>query len=294
MTIRSLLLLLACFALPAGALETPLRISVSNYPLAYFAGRIGGEAVQVLFNVPENSDPAFFKPDAKAVVAMQKADLIVINGADYEEWRSRVSLPENRMVDTSESFKARLIRIEHAVTHNHGPQGQHSHAGIAFTTWLDFDQAARQAETLAEAMKKKRPGLRDDFSKNLAALLSDLAALDQEMKALGEQHRGQALLGSHPVYQYLARRYGLFLESVHWEPDSMPSESEWQAFGQMRAHHPASLMIWEGAPSTETRKRLGDLGVESVIFDPCANRPPQGDFLTVMRANIENLKTAWR
>jgi zinc transport system substrate-binding protein len=30
------------------------------------------------------------------------------------------------------------------------------------------------------------------------------------------------LLASHPVYQYLARRYGLNLRSLVWETDEVP------------------------------------------------------------------------
>jgi zinc transport system substrate-binding protein len=36
------------------------------------------------------------------------------------------------------------------------------------------------------------------------------------------------------------------------------------------------------------------MGIESVVFDPCANRPEDGDFLTVMKRNMEELKTAYR
>jgi zinc transport system substrate-binding protein len=35
------------------------------------------------------------------------------------------------------------------------------------------------------------------------------------------------------------------------------------------------------------------LGVAVVVFQPCANRPPQGDFLSVMKRNLDNLKIAF-
>jgi len=35
------------------------------------------------------------------------------------------------------------------------------------------------------------------------------------------------------------------------------------------------------------------MGVESLVFAPCANAPEAGDFLDVMRQNIENLKKAF-
>jgi hypothetical protein len=45
-------------------------------------------------------------------------------------------------------------------------------------------------------------------------------------------------------------------------------------------------MIWEDEPLDETRRRLSELGVESVVFSPGGNRPPEGDWLTLMQEGI--------
>ena len=68
--------------------------------------------------------------------------MIILNGAGCEKWAKKVSLPMLRTVDTSKAFINNLIHIETNVTHSHGPEGNYSHGGIAFTTWLDFSQAA--------------------------------------------------------------------------------------------------------------------------------------------------------
>lgn len=268
------------------AKEQPIRVAVSNYPLAYFAERLLGAEVRIVFPVPAGEDPAFFTPDAKAIEALQSAELIALNGADYEKWLSRVTLRASRLIDTSAAFKARLIRIEKAVTHSHGPGGEHSHAGLAFTTWLDFDQAIQQVEVLADALRKKRPELTDRIRANEAALNLDLRQLDEAMKNLGARYASRPLLGSHPVYQYLARRYQLRLESVHFEPGQAPDASEWANFEALRIRHPATVMLWEGTPDAGTAAKLKALGVKPLVFDPCANRPETGDFLEVMRANL--------
>jgi zinc transport system substrate-binding protein len=267
----------------------PLRIVASNYPLAYFAERIGGSRVQVNLPVPAGEDPAFWKPDAKAVGLMQKADLIALNGAEFEKWLVRVSLPKLKQVDTSDGFKDRYIHIENAVTHSHGPGGSHSHGGTAFTTWLDFEQAARQAEALAQAMIRKRPEFKSSFTENLAALTSDLKSLDTEAQHVLGSRSAEPLLASHPVYQYLARRNALKLESVHWEPGEMPTAGEWEALHKLLAGHPAKTMLWEAEPSPEIAAKLKALGVAAVAFEPCANRPESGDFLGVMKRNLERI-----
>jgi zinc transport system substrate-binding protein len=58
--------------------------------------------------------------------------------------------------------------------------------------------------------------------------------------------------------------------------------------------YPATWMIREGEPVPALVARLASMGVKSVVFDPCANLPNQGDFLSVMRQNLHNLSMAFR
>jgi len=128
-------------------------------------------------------------------------------------------------VDTSAAFRDRYIETEGEVTHSHGREGDHSHAGAAFTTWLDLSQAAQQARAVHDALSRRMPDQADTFSTNFHALEHDLLDLDARLEAITARDHAQPLLASHPVYQYLARRYSLNLKSVMWEPDAMPPES---------------------------------------------------------------------
>jgi len=282
--------------LPAGmALAAEkLTIYTVNYPLAYFAERLAGDLAQVEFPAPPGVDPAFWRPDAKTIAAYQAADLILLNGAGYAKWVDRVSLPPSRLVDTSRVFADRYIETAGGATHSHGPGGEHSHSGIAFTTWLDLDQAARQAEAVARAITRKRPAAKDQVEKKLKALKGELLALDARLARLSATAPSRPLLGSHPVYQYLARRYNLNLRSVLWEPDAPPTPQQWAEFERMLSKHPAHWMLWEARPAPETASRLRALGVESLVFDPCANRPETGDFASVMGDNVKRVEAAYR
>ncbi len=117
--------------------SAPLSVYVVNYPLAYFAERIGGEHAAVVLPVPADVDPADWTPDADTVAVYQGADLILLNGGGYAGWVERASLPRAKLVDTSRAFQDRLVVLEKAPTHGHGPEGMHSHQETAFTTWLD-------------------------------------------------------------------------------------------------------------------------------------------------------------
>jgi zinc transport system substrate-binding protein len=105
----------------------PLSVYVVNQPLQYFAERIGGEHVEVVLPAPQGVDPAFWQPSADVVSDYQSADLILENGAGYAAWTRHTTLPRASRVDTSAGFGDRLIVESGAVTHGHGPEGDHTH-----------------------------------------------------------------------------------------------------------------------------------------------------------------------
>lgn len=288
---------LACVALvslaSAADASGRLEVFVVNYPLQYFAERIGGEQARIVLPAPPDVDPAFWTPSVETVRAYQDADLILLNGAGYARWVQKVSLPRARLVDTSKGFEDRFINVDAGPVHRHGPEGEHSHQELATHTWLDLEQARRQAEAVAAALIEARPEQQAFFQTNLTGLHRDLASLDTALETVADRRRDQPLMASHPVYQYLERRYGLNVQSVHWEPDEYPSENQWEALAERLKSHPASWMIWEARPDPRAVGRLESMGVRSLVFRPLGNTPRQGDFLDVMEQNTANLAEAF-
>lgn len=121
----------------------------------------------------------------------------------------------------------------------------------------------------------------------------DLESLDEELKAVSGTDPGRPFFGSHPVFQYLSHRYGMKIEYVHWEPGEVPDSNELRTLRARMARHPAKWMIWEGKPASDAVRKLRKEGLESLVFDPCANRPAFGDFIEAMKTNIENLAQAY-
>ena len=72
----------------------------------------------------------------------------------------------------------------------------------------------------------------------------------------------------------------------------MPDANGWAALAAIRKEHPSKIMLWESAPALPIAGRLLVQGVSSVVFDPCGNRPDEGDWLSVMRENVSRLGMA--
>ncbi len=285
------MLLFSCTSKKENTAESDAKkpvIAVVNYPLFYFAKTIGGDMVKVHFPTIDG-DPAYWKPNAKQVNDFQNADLILANGAGYEKWMEKVSLPSSKIVNTSIGFKDRWIEVNEGLAHSHGSEGKHVHQGTAFTTWLDFNMAAAQATSNYKAISGLLPGHSEELNKNFEHLQKDLGDLNKKMKEIGKNLEGQHLIASHPVYQYLEKGYGLKLTSVHWEPNELPTDDMWKDLEKTIAEDKVGIMIWEDEPLGEIRSKLEKLNVLISVFDPCANKPESGDFIEVMNANIERL-----
>ena len=288
-----LMVLASLVVSPAVRSAERLTIFTTNYPLQYFAQHIADDLAEVRFPAPADVDPAFWLPDAETIAQYQRADIILLNGAGYANWVNKVTLPRLRTVDTSAAFKDQYIATADVLTHSHGPGGEHSHSGTAFTTWLDLSQALAQAKSIMTALVRKRPEHKAEFERNFATLEEQLLTLDAQIKNIVARNPGQPLLASHPVYQYFARRYALNLKSVLWEPDAIPGERQWTDLALTLQQHRAMWMVWEGEPNATSVARLKAMGVESLVFDPCGNRPAHGDFMSAMQENIDNLRAAY-
>jgi zinc transport system substrate-binding protein len=270
-----------------------LSVFVDSYPLSYFAQRIGGDRVAVSFPIPSGVDPQFWTPDANLIARYQAADLILVNGAGYAAWVDTATLPGSRLVDTSIGFADRLLPLENAVTHSHGGMAEHSHAGYATMPWLDPMLAVEQATAIASAFSSARPESAAAFADGLAALRRDLEALDARLAAVAGRIGTAPLVFSHPVYSYLARRYGLNGRSLHWDPAEVPGYFALAQLDEKLAGHPALWMIWEAEPLAETAAELERRGIRSLVFDPLAGAPASGDYLSVMGENVARLEAAF-
>ena len=130
-------------------------------------------------------------------------------------------------------------------------------------------------------------------ARNLLAKSIKLA-LDRNIQLIVAKNQSQPLMASHPVYDYFSRRYGLNIRSLHWEPDEVPTGEQLVELRNILRGHPAKWMIWEGEPNPASVVKLRVMGMNSLVFDPCGNVPDEGDFLSVMRQNVENLKKAFQ
>ena len=269
--------------------EGKLLVYTSNYPLNFFAERIGGVKIDLRYPMKSTAKPATWTPDANTVAEMQGADLILLNGATYENWLMTVSLPDSLLVDTSMGYVTRLLPSGETFTHSHGEEGDHSHEGVAWATWMDLSLAIQQAERVKNAFIQRRPQERDFFETNFKALADTLSTLDSEFKDATRMDPRPTPVYSHPVYTYFQKADGLTGPSLDWEPESPLTQDMLHEIDHLKKEKGINAIVWERPPLEASIDQLAEKGIQSVVIQPLENTPDAGDFIGHMRENLKAL-----
>ena len=270
---------------------TPI-VAVSNHPLRFFVERIAGPAVGIEWRVPDGVDPARWNPTADDVAAMQSADLILLNGAGYEAWLPTASLPADRVVDTTATVRDQLIRTGGPV-HTHGPGGEHSHAGLASTTWLDPEIIIVQAEAVRDALIELSPADQVTFNSRFGLLRREIGERFASLEQAINTRPTTPVIYSHPVYQYLQRRFGMNGVAVHWDPDTEPDQQQIAELDMALAGQPSTHFIWESEPIAGNVEMLRRKGLISVVFDPSGANTEDGDLLVAFEGGAASLRRVY-
>lgn len=264
-------------------------VFASNYPLTFLCEYLAGDKVQILNLQPEDEDPAFWIPRQEDLQQMQQADLILLNGADYENWVNYSFLDPLVLEDTSRFFRDMYIESDRENLHSHGNGNKSGSSGTAFTLWLDLSLYAQQAESVFKALERVLPHERAALEERYGELSARLDSLHSLFLDAGRVSSGHSILASHPIYQYFSRAYLGEVYSVLWEPHLYPSDEEWASLRQLKEEHQAEFMIWEAEPMEEIRRTLSDMGLQWIVVSPGFNREESLDFLDIITGNLDYL-----
>ncbi len=302
--LRAFVLCLACLVLTTACGDAPTRaereqrnvphVYTTFYPTTYVVQRIAADRATVICPLPDGEDPAFWKPDADIIARYQDdADLIVVNGAKLEKWVGRTSLPRGRICDTLAGHDKQLIRYRSPVKHTHGGK-EHVHKDIDGHTWIDPTMALVQAAGIHDSLASRFPQHAAANTVGYGLLVLDLKELDAEFRALGSLADGMWIYAAHRAYAYLARTYGWRFVNLDLDPDSVPSAEELAVIKKTLAVKEGRFLWWERAPSEAVANAIKEkTGLESIVFSPCTSAPESGDYLSVMRGNLERARPAF-
>lgn len=267
----------------------PLEVHALSRPVGWLAEQLGGPDVVVTQVLPDGQDAATWQPSGDVVASLDRADLVVANGAGFEGWLETATLPDT-LVSTAEGLALRTIE---ARTHSHGSGGAHSHQGHDPHTWSDPALLAQQGAALHRALVARDPEHQPGYDARLAQLQEQLdalgIALDQALAVAPDRGMGS----NHPSFGYLARRAGIELIELDLDPERPPGPQALARVGAWRQDQEEPVLWWEAAPVAEVQQALGS-GIVHLVLDPL-EQPSGGsyDYLAQARGNLVRLREAF-
>lgn len=190
-----------------------IRVVTTTNDLKWAAKQIGGEGVEVVALMHPLQNPHTVQPRPSFVVHLNRADILVRIGLDYEEtWlppfldearNSKVRRGGRGYVDASVGVPL----LEVPQTRITREQGEVHILGNPHY-WLDPENMKIIAHNIAMGLKRIDPANANDYDRNLKRLKRELEELLDETQKMAAPLRGQKFVAYHTTWSYLANRYG--------------------------------------------------------------------------------------
>lgn len=172
---------------------TPVNVVVSVDQWGEVVSDLGGDCANVTTVLAGSSaDPHDFEPSPAQAAAFNDAQLIVINGADYDHWASALaatSAPDVPVVDAAEV----ILTPDTADPH----------------LWYSPVAVAGVADAVTEQLSKLEPAAAEYFAAQREGFTQSLEPYTTEIEAIKSQASGKTYAATESVFDYMAEELGL-------------------------------------------------------------------------------------
>ncbi len=183
---------------------TPVWVSIAE--------AIGGDLVETTALISDpNQDPHSYEASARDQLAVESANLAIINGGHYDDFFAQ-------MVETATADGTGPAIIHVANDLGAGEVNEHY--------WYELGAVAEVAPIIAYELGQAKPSEQATFDANLKTFLADLGLLEDDIAAGVEANFERPVFSSEPVADYLLTLFGLqnvtppaFAEAIEEETD---------------------------------------------------------------------------
>ncbi len=208
-----------------------IRVVATTNDLKWAVEQIGGKNVEVVALMHPLQNPHTVQPRPSFIVQLNRADLLVRIGLDYEETWLPPLVEESRnpkirrggVGDVDASIGIPLLEIPQGrVTREQGEV--HIFGNPHY--WLDPENMKIIARNIAEGLKRVDPSNAGEYDRNLRRLERLMDELLDETLKLAAPLRGEKFVAYHTTWSYLANRYGFrIIGYLEPKPGIPPSAS---------------------------------------------------------------------
>ncbi|HOE28051.1 MAG TPA: zinc ABC transporter substrate-binding protein [bacterium] len=266
-------------AAPDPAPVEKIGVVATILPYAYFAERVGGEAVEVSVMVPPGANPHSYEPAPRQLDALGRARLYVKAGTGIEfelAWMDKLTALNRTMRVCDASRGIAPLGVEGEC--GHAEERGRAHGAVRGRdphVWLSPANAAVIAENIRAALAEIDPARAEAYAANARALRAELDRLDGEVAAALLPARGKTFFVFHPAWSYFAARYGLVQAPI--EAGGKEPGARGFAASVKRARELGANAVFASPESSRRGAEVvaREIGGRVIVIDPLARNYPE-------------------
>ncbi|MDG4796245.1 metal ABC transporter substrate-binding protein [Micromonospora sp. WMMD1082] len=291
---------------PAGADPQRVDVVAGFYPLQFLAERVGGDAVAVANLARPGAEPHDLELNPSQVGQISEAELVVfLHGFQPAVDEAVEQNAGDRAFDVA---TVQPLLDATAGGHDHGDEDGDDHAeeeehadeesegGKDPHLWLDPTRLATVGDKLAERLGAVDPDRAGEYTQRAGALRTELEKLDTEFTEGLKTCQRREIVVSHAAFGYLAQKYQLEQIGISGlSPEDEPSPQRLAAVAEEAREHGATTIFFETLVSPKVAETIArEVGAQTAVLDPIEglSEGNGADYLSVMRTNLQTLRTA--
>ena len=267
--------------------SSKLKIYTSFYTMYDFTSKIAGDKADVINLVTDGTEPHDWEPSTTDMVSLEKADMLVYNGAGMEHWVSQIS----------DSLQNDIILVEASkgVEIISGEEEEHSDTHV----WLDAKNAKLEMETIKNALVQADEAKAAYYEENYKKYAAQLDELNEELVNRLGALKDKNIIVSHEAFSYLCKAYGLKQTSIgDLEADAEPDANTIVEIVEFAKENNVTTIFFEELVSPKVATVIAkEIGADTAVLNPIEGlTKEQGDsgedYFSLMKANINALEQA--
>lgn len=288
----------------------PLKVVSSFSILADMVEQVGGDKVESLVIVGPEGDAHSFEPRPSDSKTLQNADLLIINGAQFEEWLPRLVASagyKGKVIEAIEGVPLRAYEEEGEHSHakeSHSEDGhhhhEHHHGEYDPHAWQSLVYAQKYVANIQQALADADPDNTAYYTQRAAAYADQLTTLQANMQeAFAQLSANQrTVVTSHDAFAYLGQDYDIeFLPLLGASSQAEPSAKELAGLIEFMRDNQVKAVFVENTSSPKLLEQIArETGAkvgEVLYSDSLAKAPhPADSYLGLMQWNTEALLKA--
>jgi zinc/manganese transport system substrate-binding protein len=268
---------------PAVTAEGRIAVVAAENFYGDIARQIGGDRVAVVSIMSNpDQDPHLFETTPGIVRQLAAAQIVILNGANYDPWMDKLLAATPRAGRTVVSAAQLTGR----------KPGDNPHL------WYDPATMPAMATAIADALAKADSAHAPDYAARLKTTLAALARITQRVAQLKAKHAGIPVTATEPVFGPMTDALGLTMRNQRFQlammNDTEPSARDVAAFESDLKERKVKALIYNSQVSEKLTERLRDIAGKAKVpvIGVTETMPPNVSFQDWVLGELDALDKA--